>query len=93
MSDTKQQTTTGYMLCYGEIQPVEVLRFTDKTVTILWKGRPLRQSRKSTYETFYPTRAEAVAELQRRTKDSLEWAEKVLARAQEKYKRVMEMEP
>lgn len=49
-----------------EIEPVEVVKFTDKTVTTLYKGRyseafERRYSRSSEWGKFFPTREEAVA--------------------------------
>jgi hypothetical protein len=66
-----------YKVWLGKIEPVEVDKFTDKTVTI--KGR--RQSRYA-WQFFAPTWEEAHAHMLSEAENSLALARRTLERAQ-----------
>lgn len=62
MTDTKQETQTWWRVQGEDIEPQQVLRFTEKTVTFwdAWNERERRSNRASSWERWFNSEAEAV---------------------------------
>lgn len=90
------ETTTWWRVWLGDIEPVEVAKETDKTLTIVetWSGRRTerRVSKGAGSREYFPSREEAVAHTLARaerqveaSRARLEEAERTLAKLREKH--------
>jgi hypothetical protein len=59
----EKTTTTWYRAVNHRIEPVEVIKVTDKQIVYVANGREYRAAKEGSYDNYFSTRAEAKAHL------------------------------